>query len=296
MTRLTVRTRAPKWRDRDTVVRAPARRTANKRSLLPPSTLWGATRIACPPRATSRAPRDCISFSTVTAAQLISYSGERRRAVERGQGCGGGRSRGEVSGEVRGRGRAIEQCRASRSPDSEPKEAGLPVQARPQPGNGRSPASSPSRRRRWRCAFARQGPRALATVEWALQDPGYQVGTRSPLRPEIGQGHRLETSQSLLRPLGVTLNLTGSWRAAPAVLSAAGSPGHTPSPPRELAASSGMPGRRAPCQIPRSSQETSYVPGSGKPVSLGLRSRLQKPPRRLGRLCRLNSCSVSLQF
>lgn len=122
------------------------------------------------------------------------------------------------------------------------------MQARPRPGPAAAAQRpSPSRRRRWRCAFARQEPRALATVEWALQDPGYQVGTPLPAPPGDweARGHRLETSQSLLRPLGVTLNLTGSWRAAPAVLSAAGSPGHTPSPPPRAGGQLGMPGGQA---------------------------------------------------
>ena len=54
-------------------------------------------------------------------------------------------------------------------------------------------------------------------------------------------------------------------------------------------------GRLAKFRVPLQETE-SYVPGSGKPVSLGLRVACKSPPRRLGRLCRLNSCSVSLQF
>lgn len=139
------------------------------------------------------------------------------------------------------------------------------MQARPRPGPAAAAQRpSPSRRRRWRCAFARQEPRALATVEWALQVP-VQVGTPLPAPPGDweARGHRLETSQSLLRPLGVTLNLTGSWRAASS--SRSGFPGH-PVPTPELAASSEcQAARRAPCQIRVPLQETeSYVPGSGK--------------------------------
>ena len=54
-------------------------------------------------------------------------------------------------------------------------------------------------------------------------------------------------------------------------------------------------GRLAKFRVPLQETE-SYVPGSGKPVSLGLRVACKSPPRRLGRLCRLKSCSVSLQF
>ena len=113
--------------------------------------------------------------------------------------------------------------------------------------SGRSPAAEPSRSGRWRCAFARQAPRALATVEWALHEPGYQVGTPLPSPPGDweARGHRLEASRSPLRPLGVTLDLTGSSRAAPAVLSTAGSPGHTPSPPPRAGGQHGMPGGQA---------------------------------------------------
>ena len=148
-----------------------------------------------------------------------------------------------MSGEVRGHGRATEQCRASRSPDSEPKKQ----HGRCRPAHAPAQRPSPSRCGRWRCAFARQAPRALETVEWALHEPGYQVGTPLPSPPGDWEawGHRLEAARSPLRPLGVTLDLTGSSRAAPAVLSTAGSPGHTPSPPPRAGGQLGMPGGQA---------------------------------------------------
>ena len=59
----------PKWRDRDTVVRAPGRRTANKRLLLSPIYSLGRHPHRLSAGRDPEGSRDCISFSTVTAAR-----------------------------------------------------------------------------------------------------------------------------------------------------------------------------------------------------------------------------------
>lgn len=138
---------------------------ANCKQTLPasPHLLSGAPPASPVRRARPRGlPRLYLLQYSYSCTQLISYSGEGVAQWSEGTGLRGeGRSRGEkVSGEVRGRGRAIEQCRASRSPDSEPKRqdcrcrpARGPAQ-RPQPsvralhvvgvGDAPSPGRSPA--------------------------------------------------------------------------------------------------------------------------------------------------------
>lgn len=122
-----------------------------------------------------------------------------------------------------------------------------------------------------------------------------------PLPPSSGGGAG-QTAQSFLETPSASLRNPGPpWhvesRASGSLRS--GFPGTHPVPTPESwrpARDARRPGGR-PAKFRVPLQETrSCVPGSGKPAVWAWDSMEKAPPRRQGHPCRLNSCSISLQF
>lgn len=200
-------------------------------------TLWESP--ASPQQCLTRElPRLYLENSYIRARLNFLLGQEWRGLKRRDRNAGGV---GKMSGEVEGRGWVAGRPSREGLLESWVRVNEARPPGRPRPGAGRPRLRlSPPRPQ----AFTQCPPRTQHACgqQRGSARAGHKVGVPHPLEQWRRFGLPAPPPP---RPLCVTLDLTGLCRVAPAVLSAAGAPGHTPSPPTRAGGQLGMPGGRA---------------------------------------------------